>query len=516
MSGMTGAASRLSHIPSHLPKTVLSPDDIQASITAYEILLTTAKAYRNALATLAQTANAFGAALESCARLKGVDEASEGLLSTAGLHFLIANHQSVLSDTVYRSYEIPLRENLESFIQDAGQRREAYLAELGRRKKLLAEREKKHLALAHRNKRSLSEFRTALNDLTMLADDIDKLKSDYFFTSLGSHHETWHRVATRSGIVCKAELQLYSAIGHKQECMMPFLRGIVDPWEAEARSGDDLFSIVPPQEILARPQSPSHETGLFASLLGTLHEAESTPDSAKTTHAHAHKATIAQRNDLFSASPKQTGAGMSAVPVVTRFHAEQEQTPTRTSQNPAVKRASSALKRLSGERVVIHSLETPTRLMQESEANASPLDEEDEALQVPSSPYEDAEEPDHDLTRSTVVSPAKATSAGSIMRPGSMPSTPIKPGSAFGSTSTRRSQTPSAQRLAFQREIGSSASQSRRLQLYEQVDDGSAEQIGKGKDQTLDEQVYEGTRSPESFDKHSEEVVASLDVLGCS
>ncbi|ORY83180.1 hypothetical protein BCR37DRAFT_346864, partial [Protomyces lactucae-debilis] len=202
-------------MPTNLPKVVLSPDDIQYSISAYEVLLTTAKAYRNALATLAQTANAFGAALESCARLKGVDDASEGLLSAAGLHFLIANHQSVLSDTVYRSYEIPLRENLESFVLDAGQRREEYLRELARRKKMLAEREKKHIALAHRNKRSLGEFRAALSDLTMLADDIDKLKSDYFFTSLGSHNDTWHRVSSRSGIVCKAELQLYSAIGQK-------------------------------------------------------------------------------------------------------------------------------------------------------------------------------------------------------------------------------------------------------------------------------------------------------------
>ena len=256
-----------------LPRTLLCPSDIETSIGAYETLLQTAKEYRNQLALLSQSANAFGAALEVCSRTKGVDEAAESLSTVAGLQFLIANHQSVLSDTVYRSFEIPLRESLENFVTETMQKREQYENELVKKKKLLAKREKEHMALAHKKQRSLVKFREALADLTKLADDIDKLKSDYFYNALDYHSDTWTRVGSRSKIICKAELSLYSGIASKTEHLDSNLVGTPDPWTQDPRSGDEMFHIVPPQTILARPQSPSHENGtgyLFQSLLGNV------------------------------------------------------------------------------------------------------------------------------------------------------------------------------------------------------------------------------------------------------
>lgn len=270
---------------SNLPKTLLSPADIEVSITAYENLLQTAKSYRNALVTLTENANAFGAALEECSRTKGVDEAAEGLSNVAGLQYLLANHQSVLSDTIYRSFEIPLRESLENFVTNTEQRREEYKNELLKKTKLLAKREKEHLALAHKKKRSLNLFREALADLTKLADDIEQLKSDYFYNALDYHSETWFRVAARSNIVCKAELALYAGVAQKADHLEWSLVGTPDPWAHDIRSGDELFSIVPPQDIMARPQSPSHDNtgGLFQSLLGTIH-AQASPGPPQRAH----------------------------------------------------------------------------------------------------------------------------------------------------------------------------------------------------------------------------------------
>lgn len=51
-----------------LPKNFLSRSDVAASITAYEGLLDSAKAYRKAMAAVSAAASLFGAALESCAR----------------------------------------------------------------------------------------------------------------------------------------------------------------------------------------------------------------------------------------------------------------------------------------------------------------------------------------------------------------------------------------------------------------------------------------------------------------
>ena len=290
-----------------LPKTLLSPADIQEAITSYENLLDTAKSYRNALAALSEQANAFGAALEECARLKGLDQAAEGLSNVAGLQYVLANRQSVLSDTVYRSFEIPLRENLENFVTNTEQRRETYAHELSEKKRLLTKREKAHLSLAHKNKRSLNQFREALSDLTRLADDIDKLKSDYFYNCLDDYSETWARVGMRSNIVCKAELSLYTGVAQKAEQLEWSLVGTPDPWSTETRSGDELFAIVPPQEILARPQSPAIGEGLFQSLLGTIAPAAETtpvpPSRSGHTHPHNSEASFFSRNEDIKGLP---------------------------------------------------------------------------------------------------------------------------------------------------------------------------------------------------------------------
>lgn len=51
-----------------IPQDILSRADVAHSIVAYENLLTTAKTYRKALATVSAAVSSFGAALEACAR----------------------------------------------------------------------------------------------------------------------------------------------------------------------------------------------------------------------------------------------------------------------------------------------------------------------------------------------------------------------------------------------------------------------------------------------------------------
>ncbi len=133
---------------------MFTPADIERSISAYESLLESAKSYRNQLVELAASANEFGTALEKCARTKGVGECADGLQSSAGLHYLVANHQSVLSDTIYRTFEIPLREELECFVKNAESRKEEYVSAVAKKTKLLREREQRNLMLARKKKRS--------------------------------------------------------------------------------------------------------------------------------------------------------------------------------------------------------------------------------------------------------------------------------------------------------------------------------------------------------------------------
>lgn len=263
----------------------ISQSDVAESIARYEELLQRARQYRNALADLAKASNGLGSALEDCGRGKGLEEMSEALGNAAGVQYLIANHQNVLSDTFYRTYEIPLRDNLETFVNETEERRETYRQELATKKKLLSEREKRHLKLAQRKNRGLTEFREALREMTVLADDMDKLKQDFVFVQGEEHRASWRRVSTRSNIMLKATLQLYGAVASKSDQLEWALVGTPDPWTMEMpgqegrRSGDDIFAILPPHTIQARPQSPmpqsvvnGPEASLFATLLGSVQD----------------------------------------------------------------------------------------------------------------------------------------------------------------------------------------------------------------------------------------------------
>ncbi|CAG8703185.1 18567_t:CDS:2, partial [Acaulospora morrowiae] len=96
------------------PIVALSRADIRASFEAYEQLLSSAKIYRNQMIAFAQASAGFGQALERMARCKGaLDSAGPALQAAAGLHYLMSNHQQVLSDAFYKRFEIPLLENLD-------------------------------------------------------------------------------------------------------------------------------------------------------------------------------------------------------------------------------------------------------------------------------------------------------------------------------------------------------------------------------------------------------------------
>lgn len=69
---------------------------LRESVAAYEGLLSTSKAYRNALIALSSASTALAGAMGECARVKGAGEAGEGLLAASGLHYMVANSGQVL------------------------------------------------------------------------------------------------------------------------------------------------------------------------------------------------------------------------------------------------------------------------------------------------------------------------------------------------------------------------------------------------------------------------------------
>ncbi|EMR11444.1 hypothetical protein PNEG_00463 [Pneumocystis murina B123] len=255
-----------------LPKTIITKNDISTSIEAYQELLYAAKIYRNSLVQLSKTASSFGTALEKCARCKGVgEEEMSGFMLAGGLQYLIANHQQILSETLYRRFEIPLMEELDTFRAITQERDDTYQRMMMEKNKKIQEREAEHLRVGRKKQRDLATFRQALVDLSKLADDLERLKSEHYNGALDTIHETWSRVLDHTALIVRAEVDIYEGIARKgwsgggleeimARCEDPFNIGHGEISTTQGGHGE-IFSILPSHSILTSPQSPIFNEG---------------------------------------------------------------------------------------------------------------------------------------------------------------------------------------------------------------------------------------------------------------
>ncbi|KAI0393056.1 hypothetical protein F5Y17DRAFT_328200 [Xylariaceae sp. FL0594] len=289
--------------PSH---TVLTKADLEQSQLAYSDLLATAKSYRVALASLSTAASAFGCALEACARLKearadsilGLPSGASGpcamsnsysmkatsctadhLMSASGVHHLIANHQQILSETVYRSFEVPLLHDLDKWRRDIDDAEEAYQKEVALRSREIRRLEKEGMKLHKQRRRDLSKFREHLVQLTSKLDGLSALHGDHAQGLLRESQEASARILDASCSLVRAEVDIFEGLARKgwnggglddllekgrdlfaaddEETAAAAAASVMGA--ASSGEGTKLFSILPPKSILADtvPDAPS-------------------------------------------------------------------------------------------------------------------------------------------------------------------------------------------------------------------------------------------------------------------
>lgn len=289
--------------PPAVPHAVLTKSDLAASQQSYAELLTTAKAYRVALASLSTAASAFGSALEACARLKEARADSlalhhgnphnlshsinpstnpatassgctaDALLAAAGVHHLVANHKQILSETVYRSFEVPLLHELDKWRRDVEDEEARYLAAVKRQSQDIRRLEKEGLRL-HRQKgpRNVGKFRGHLVELTTKLDGLTSLHGEHAHTLLREGQDTSVKIVEASCSLVRAEVDIFESLARKgwsggglddilergQDLFAPSEEddSVIGSFAASnimGVVGDDakLFSILPPKSILA-------------------------------------------------------------------------------------------------------------------------------------------------------------------------------------------------------------------------------------------------------------------------
>ncbi|UKZ56770.1 hypothetical protein TrVGV298_010611 [Trichoderma virens] len=215
---------------------VITNADLERSQEAYAELLTSAKAYRVALAALSTAASTFGSALEACARLKEARSEPIGpagatnmtasfttkgqctadtLMSASGVHHLIANHQQILSETVYRSFEVPLLHELDKWQTVIGDEEETYQQSIKAQSREVKRLEKEGLKLHKQRRRDVARFRAHLVELTYKLDGLTSLHGDHARTLLRESQETSARIVDASCSLVRAEVDIFESLARK-------------------------------------------------------------------------------------------------------------------------------------------------------------------------------------------------------------------------------------------------------------------------------------------------------------
>ncbi|KAJ9138047.1 Phospholipid-binding protein, partial [Coniochaeta hoffmannii] len=215
--------------PPRPPHAVLTKSDLDNSTSAYTSLLSTAKSYRQALATLSTAASSFGSALESCARLKEAraeilsppssaysgTTTSDTLMAAAGLQHLVANHHQILSETLYRSFEVPLLHELDKWRAAVSDEEEGYRAAVRAQSREIGRLEKEGLRLHRQRRRDVAQFREHLVELTGKLDGLTALHAEHARTLLRESQETSVRIVDASCSLVRAEVDIFESLARK-------------------------------------------------------------------------------------------------------------------------------------------------------------------------------------------------------------------------------------------------------------------------------------------------------------
>ncbi|KDQ07599.1 hypothetical protein BOTBODRAFT_38683 [Botryobasidium botryosum FD-172 SS1] len=233
------------------PGVIITRADLRASLQAYEDLVSASATYRKALINLSEASAGFASAIESCSRLKGTDdETSVGLQAAAGLHYLIANQEQVLSDSINQNFDKPLRQHLEEYRKGVTERSAAYEQALVEKSRIIRETEAENMNIGRRKLRDLNSFRAALTILQAQVNELDRLKGDYYSDVLAHESQVWGQVLGKVSLVVRSSIDVYDRISAKSSdpILEPLLQAIPDPFDSYGppKPEDQIFSILPP------------------------------------------------------------------------------------------------------------------------------------------------------------------------------------------------------------------------------------------------------------------------------
>ncbi|CAE6522189.1 unnamed protein product [Rhizoctonia solani] len=245
---------------------IITRADLKASAEAYEQLINTSRLFRDALAGVSRASAKFAEAIEKCSRLKGPsDSCGKDLQAAAGIHHLISNHEQILEHTIVHKFEIPLRQNLDTYKTTVAARTAEYERALTEKSHLIRKTEADNMRVGRKKLRDLNSFRAALATLQAQVNDLDKLKSDYYQQVLEHEQGIWDSVLGNVSVVVRSTMDVYDRITSKASdpSLEHILASVPDPFDeyaSQAPSSDAIFSILAPLDIMSGTRTPTGGT----------------------------------------------------------------------------------------------------------------------------------------------------------------------------------------------------------------------------------------------------------------
>ncbi|KAG0255296.1 hypothetical protein DFQ27_006321 [Actinomortierella ambigua] len=159
------------------------------------------------------------------------------LQAAAGLHFLISNHHQILSDTLYKQFEIPLLQHLDTHKGNIEASEAQYERSMREMSQKIKDTEAASLQNGRKRQRDLLQFRQALMTLTQQVDELERIKIGYYFNNLECEQANLQLILQKTSTLVRAEVDIYERVANK---------GLNDPiLELMTTQGPDPYCVYP-------------------------------------------------------------------------------------------------------------------------------------------------------------------------------------------------------------------------------------------------------------------------------
>ncbi|KAF8204945.1 hypothetical protein BJ912DRAFT_1018192 [Pholiota molesta] len=223
------------------PEKIITRSNLKSSLQAYEDLVNSCATYRSALITMSKATGGLADAMERCSGLKGPTyEAGTRLQAAAGMHHLTSNLWHVLSESLDKNFEKPLRQHLDTYRNVVNERSQNYEKALREKSHLIRETEMRSL---NKKQRNLQSFREALSVLQRQVDELDELKLSHYQEIMEHEEEVWDQVQNKVCVLVRSEMDVFDRITRKRTS-----DPIIEPMLQSAE--DQIFSILAPLSIM--------------------------------------------------------------------------------------------------------------------------------------------------------------------------------------------------------------------------------------------------------------------------